>query len=134
MTSKWTNPETGTTWELWEGKLPKGWRRRIPGHNVGSGSTPNIQSCTYVSWFSMVKRCYTEYQRTYPGNRKYQAEGVQVCTRWVTSFLHFLEDMGERPEGTTLDRIDPTGHYTPDNCRWADIKTQAGNKRKKRAA
>lgn len=124
--------------ELWEGKLPRGWQRRIKGHIEDQGLYPNggtrvWKSSTYYSWFNMLQRCYTN---SHPFNPKYYSD-VRVYSRWVEGdgiqcgFLCFLEDMGERPEGMTLDRIDPTGHYTPDNCRWADTKTQASNKRKR---
>ena len=52
---------------------------------------------------------------------------IEVCARWE-NFLLFLEDMGERPEGHTIDRIDGSGNYEPDNCRWADIFTQLANR------
>jgi hypothetical protein len=62
----------------------------------------------------------------------YGAKGVKMCDRWVDSFETFLEDMGERPEGTTIDRINPHGDYEPDNCRWSTPKVQANNKRRDR--
>jgi hypothetical protein len=52
-----------------------------------------------------------------------------MCERWRDSFENFLSDMGERPEGMTLDRLDNTRGYEPGNCRWADSTTQAVNKR-----
>lgn len=89
------------------------------GHHTG-GRTP-----TYITWQSMHARC------RYPGNASYAhygARGVSVCDRW-RSFAAFLEDMGERPAGQTLDRVDPNGHYEPNNCRWATASEQRRNQR-----
>lgn len=66
-------------------------------------------SATYQSWRSMKSRCAP--------NRQYGLLGITVCERWGL-FLNFLADMGERPDGTELDRRDTKGNYEPKNCRW----------------
>lgn len=80
----------------------------------------------YSTWSSMKTRCYNQKEKTY---KNYGSRGIKVCDRWLHSFANFLEDMGERPEKMTLDRINNDGDYSPDNCRWADGTTQNFNKR-----
>ena len=82
------------------------------------------RSPTYRSWESMRDRCTRPGCHTY---KMYGGRGITVCERWNV-FLNFLEDMGERPKGTTLDRIDGTKGYEPGNCRWATAATQGRNK------
>lgn len=79
-------------------------------------------SPTYKSWSEMKCRC------DHPEHSSGRYENISYCERW-RDFRNFFADMGERPDGTTLDRINPHGDYTPDNCRWADILTQENNRR-----
>lgn len=82
-------------------------------------------SPTYRSWLKMKERCYLS---SYVEQEYYQDKGVTVCDRWLNSFENFLEDMGERPEGTSLDRVNVNGNYEPSNCRWADNTIQSYNR------
>lgn len=92
-------------------------------HRGGSKASP-----TYQSWCAMHTRC----RLTGRANAaRYLDKGITVCDRW-RSFESFLSDMGERPAGTTLDRINSDADYTPDNCRWATPCEQARNTRRNR--
>jgi hypothetical protein len=94
------------------------------GGRHGHAATNGIESPTYISWYSMRKRCCNPNHEKYP---RYGAMGIKVCSRWMV-FENFLADMGERPKGLTLDRINPYGNYEPENCRWATPTEQARNR------
>lgn len=83
----------------------------------------------FRTWWSMIQRCHNPNSISY---KSYGAKGVSVCERWRESVFNFAADVGERPEGKTLDRIDPFGNYEPGNCRWASVKEQHRNKRNNR--
>ena len=79
---------------------------------------------TYISWAKMKERCTLKSHVAYPS---YGGAGIKVCQNWLDSYNSFLGDMGERPKGTSLDRIDSTKGYYKENCRWATSKQQQNN-------
>lgn len=77
----------------------------------------------YVVWCAMKQRCnYTKNKRF----DRYGGRGIAICERWK-DFANFYADMGERPEGMSLDRVNSDGDYTPENCRWATCSEQMSN-------
>lgn len=84
-------------------------------------------SKTYNSWSAMLQRCYDTSVKHY---ERYGAMGITVCDRWKDCYENFLLDMGERPLGKTLDRIDSKRNYNKENCKWSTIKEQCNNTRR----
>jgi hypothetical protein len=80
---------------------------------------------TFKSWDSMRQRCTNPSD---PSFQRYGAKGITVCDRWLHSFESFLQDMGERPAGTSLDRERNDEGYSPNNCRWATPTQQQRNR------
>ena len=93
--------------------------------NEGRHGLKNFHKRAYSSWQSMLAR--TRYEnRDYA--EWYVKKGISVCERWRNSFEHFFEDMGDPPDGHSLDRIDGSSGYYKDNCRWATGEEQASNR------
>jgi hypothetical protein len=80
----------------------------------------------YSTWKNMRQRCYNKNNKDYI---YYGGRGIRVCKRWLYSFDNFVEDLGPRPEGYTLDRIDNNMWYTEDNCKWSTKSEQVYNRR-----
>jgi hypothetical protein len=99
------------------------WRKH--GHSLDRKGNPTP---TYNSWQGMKQRCLDANAANYD---LYGGRGITICSRWLgpQGFQNFLADLGERPAGTSLDRINSDGHYTPENTRWATAKEQGRNRR-----
>ena len=98
--------------------------REIARRNITHGmhSTP-----IYKVWSAMIARCRDPKTTSYYW---YGRRGIKVCERW-SSFENFIEDMGERPDNMTIDRINNDGDYEPSNCRWVSHKENCNNRKKK---
>lgn len=129
--AKGKHKSCGCRAHFWPGGKPepvaKVDRRRLPRPKVGKSHWPE-----YSAYRQMVERCHRQGAHNF---QWYGARGVRVCDRWrygeggLTGFECFIADMGRRPEGLTLDRVDVNGHYEPANCRWATWAVQRANRR-----
>lgn len=98
-------------------------RGRAPKHHELHGK---FGSAEYYVWAGMKARCSNPKHISY---KDYGARGISVCERWVNSFANFMDDMGPRPEGMTLDRKNNDGNYEPTNCKWSTRVEQRHNRR-----
>lgn len=93
--------------------------------NLIHGGAAGDLAGSYRSWRSMKQRCTEQNSR---GWREYGAKGVTVCESWMT-YENFYSDMGDRPNGCSLERVDVTQGYSPENCKWIPLSEQSKNKR-----
>ena len=98
--------------------------RRCGKSTHGMSYTP-----VWHSWMAMRQRCHYPNDINY---KNYGARGIHVCERWMNSFENFYSDMGDRPQGMSLDRIDNDGDYCAENCKWSTKPEQGTNQRTNR--
>jgi hypothetical protein len=127
-------PDRGAMWWV---QCECGTKKVVRAQALKSGATKtcghtkerhgHAYSTTYQAWAAMITRCTNRKQA---GWSRYGGRGISVCEQWMKSFSTFLRDMGERPPGRSLDRIDNSGNYEPRNCRWATRAEQNRNTRR----
>lgn len=104
-------------------------RREVTAALGRSRGLPGRKSVEYRAWIAIKGRCYNPNHQDFP---HYGGRGIKVSKAWQKSYEQFLRDMGPRPRGMSIDRIDVNGNYEFGNCRWATDETQANNKRDSR--
>lgn len=121
--------DCGTFFEPFKSNLVQGFtkscgclRQEVSSARVTHGLS---ETPIHETWMAMRRRCNDKNNPHYP---QYGGRGIAVCARWE-KFENFLSDMGPRPSGMSIDRVDVNGGYEPSNCRWADASTQVRNRR-----
>jgi hypothetical protein len=127
--------ECGTVRRVLDQSLRRGastscgcYHREVTRRNAKHGhAAGGLSSVEYTAWENMKARCFNPANSEF---RNYGGRGITVCQRWAADFRNFLSDMGPRPDGQSLERLDVNGDYTPENCRWVPIADQLRNTRR----
>lgn len=96
-----------------------------PNYSHGQASSSNMTK-EYMIWSQMKSRCLRPTHKQF---NEYGGRGISVCKEWIESFNAFYRDMGPKPEGFSIERINNDGNYEPSNCKWTDRRSQNTNKR-----
>lgn len=114
-------------WSRWMGSNREFIAKRIPKTTRHGHKRTGLASPEYRTWLGMKRRCYDPKCKDFPN---WGGRGIKVCERWNASFEAFLDDMGPKPVGYTIDRLNPNLDYGPSNCRWAPQAAQGAENRR----